>query len=119
MQLFRSTFADGADFCKFHDVEFTAGSNIKIGWMYPYQSILQPIFDKYLIEIMEAGIFDRVVEKYQPNQPVCEKNEIVPINIDCVAILFVILSIGIILSLFFHILENFGINLLKTQINWP
>ena len=89
------------------------------GWIYPHNSMLQPIFDQFMVEVLKTGVFDRIRTNLRPPHPTCWADGMVPIDINFVAILFILLAIGILTSIFIFILEKFGVNcdIFKTNSN--
>ena len=100
-------------YCELLQVQFESTYDIppmRQGWIFPKHSILQPIFDEYMVEILKGGIYDRMKTNYGSANEICETRGMVPIDINFVAILFIILAAGIILSILLFILEKFGLN---------
>ena len=94
--------------CLVLDNEITPNERRNVGWMFPQSSMLQPIFDHYMFQLYEKGHIHKLALK--PDTQVCESNDLVPVNFSFVLILFVVLSLGIILSSLTLILEKLGIN---------
>ena len=94
--------------CLVRDNEITPNGRKNVGWMFPQSSMLQPIFDHYMFQLYEKGHIHKLALK--PDTQVCESNDLVPVNFSFVLILFVVLSLGIILSSLTLILEKLGIN---------
>ena len=90
-----------------------------VGWFYPYDSILQPMFDKYMLELFENGVFDRIVDTILTKQPDCPAETVPKVNFSFVTIIFFILFGGAILSFLILLLEKNGWFSLKSDINWP
>ena len=91
----------------------------EMGWMYPYHSMLQPLFDKYMLELYQSGTVDRIVKYYDPETETCNEEHYQQITIDFVLIAFICLWIGIGASIVIIILEKCGVNALKNPIEWP
>ena len=72
--------------------------------------MLQPIFDQFMVEVLKTGVYDRIKTNLRPPNPTCQSGGMVPIDIDFVAILFVLLAIGVLISILLFILEKFGFN---------
>ena len=93
-----------------HNVDVPESS---LGWMYPYDSMLQPLFDRYMLEIFQSGISRRIFDPYNPESQECKEEGINPVNLNFVAIVFFILILGIVFSAFLLLLELCGLNLNK------
>ena len=106
-------FADNVSYCDFLEVTFESTFDIPPmpqGWIYPINSMLQPIFDQFMTEVLITGVFDRIKTNLTPPYPACQSDEMVPIDINFVAIIFVLLAIGVLISILLFILEKFGFN---------
>ena len=90
------------------------------GWFYPKNSILKPIVDEIFHRLMQGGIFDRQEEI----EPFCAEDQFVPVDFDFVTVFFVILSVGIPISILtfcmeickYHLLCSLSISRKKTSI---
>ena len=105
--------ADIVSYCDFLEVTFESTYDIppmRQGWIYPINSMLQPIFDQFMTEVLITGVFDRIKTNLTPTYPACQSDEMVPIDINFVAIIFVLLAIGVLISILLFILEKFGFN---------
>ena len=93
--------------------------SMRQGWIYPINSMLQPIFDQFMAEVLITGVFDRINTNLRPAHPTCQADGMVPIDINFVAILFILLAIGVIIAILLFILEKFGFNcdIFKTDRN--
>ena len=91
-----------------------------VGWFYPYDSILQPIFDRYLLELFESGVYERIKNtKMDIQQTACQIEPVVEVGFPFVMVIFFILIGGVSLSLLIFVLEKNGIDFLKKEIRWP
>ena len=102
--------------CEFVKVPLLPNIDIppsRVGWMYPYNSMLQPIFDIYMLEIFQSGISRRIFDPYNPESQECKGEGINPVNLNFVSIVFFILILGIVCSAFLLLLELCGLNLNK------
>ena len=98
------------DFCKF-DTHLEFGiPKVPGGYMYPFDSMLQPLFDRYMMTLNERGQIDEIFKKYMPKVPNCELNSnFQPVNFGFVQILFIFVCIGIFsgsVLLLFEILQD-------------
>ena len=115
-------FSDNVSYCDFLEVTFESTFDIPPmpqGWIYPINSMLQPIFDQFMVEVLKTGVYDRIKTNLRPPNPTCQSNGMGPIDINFVAILFILLAIGVIIAILLFILEKFGINcdIFKTDGN--
>ena len=122
INLFNQIFADNISYCDFLEVTFESTYDIPPmmqGWIYPINSMLQPIFDQFMVEVLKTGVFDRIKTNIRPPNPTCQSDGMVPIDINFVAILFILLAIGVIIAILLFILEKFGFNcdIFKTNGN--
>ena len=67
-----------------------------VGWMYPMNSMLQPLFDSCMQDLYESGITDRILKRLE--DPCTTKSQF-QISFDFVMVLFLILAVGIVLAL--------------------
>ena len=81
-------------------------SKTKSGWLYPKNSMLQPIFDEFMIDLHRFGIQPRLEEKYWEtiDQIKCE-SEYEPVGMKIMIVLFELLCIGIGLATLTFIIE--------------
>lgn len=91
--------------CDFLKAPIQGVPNFPESWMYPRDSILQPLFDTYWIELIEFGIFDGITRKYQTPEHLCLSDDTEAVNFSFVLLLFIILSVGICGSLIIFTLE--------------
>ena len=98
------------DFCMF-DAHFEFGiPAVPEGYIYTFDSMLQPLFDRHMMTLNERGQIDKLIKRYWPKVPNCDLNSnFQPVNFGFVQILFCILSIGIFLGsviLLYEILKD-------------
>ena len=91
----------------------------KIGWLYPYDSILQPLFDHYLLELSETGLFDKIMNTIVEKKQDCPAETIIEVNFLFVNVIFYILVIGVCLALIIFFFEKNGFDFLKKEMIWP
>ena len=83
--------------------EFRSRTN---GWMYPKNSILQPMFDKIMLKLYQNGVMEKLKEKYLP-KPICNKQKSYPqVDFEFTKLIFFILFFGAISSVFLCIGEK-------------
>ena len=87
-----------------------------ISWMYPKNSMLKSVFDHFMLEFYEEGIYDRLKRK---NPQICQSDNFMPVDWKFVISLFVILFLGICLSLCTVVLERGGIAIFGNFDQWP
>ena len=77
------------------------------GWMYPKNSLLQPLFDQYMLELYQTGIVQRI-EKSHTFEKFCgeEGNGYIMISFGFVKILFIVLSVGVSISVIIALFEK-------------
>ena len=86
--------------------------------MFPFNSMLQPIFDQYMLELYQSGVIDRILQFYEPKLETCEMEEIHSVDINFVILAFKIILFGIILSLLFVAMEKCEIRVLEYFNDW-
>lgn len=103
-----SIFVVKMDLCDFQQVPFSEIGPFQHAWMYPKNSVLQPIFDRVFFEMGEKGISSKIAEPYKAsNQGVCETgNELIQVNLSFVGIVFTILCVGVGLCILVLIMEH-------------
>ena len=91
-----------------HKVLNDARAQELVGWLYPKNSLLRKLFDKFLINLYEQGIERRLFSKHfiGVEEDQCNmSSETTPIAFQIVAILFKILAFGCILAIILLSLE--------------
>ena len=79
----------------------------RTSWMYPKNSILQPIFSKYFLELYQKGIIQKMREEFFV-KPICDQHRSYDsVNFTFVQVLFMILASGSIMAIFVSIYEKF------------
>ena len=77
-----------------------------VDWMYPKNSILQPMFDKFMLDLNEKGIIKRIEDMFS-NKKICkESNDYQQMTFDYVKILFALLILGLISAILIGIYEK-------------
>ena len=74
--------------------------------MYPKNSILQPLFDKLMLEVSEAGVVEQIQQTFHKKTTCTEAQEFTEIGIDFVKVLFMLLCCGVVTSLIVLIAEH-------------
>ena len=83
------------------------------GWMYPKNSLLQPLFDQYMLELYQTGIVQKIEKSYTFEKFCEEENGYIMINFDFVKILFIVLSVGVSTSIIIALYEKLSLSLRK------
>ena len=79
---------------------------VTIGWMYPKNSLLQELFDKYMLELYQTGVIWRI-ENYYASPNMCDEEAgFTQMGFDYVRLFFAVLSIGLILAIIIGIYEK-------------
>ena len=86
--------------------------------MYPYHSMLQPLFDRYLLKLFEEGILERVNKALKPHQINCQA-EFVAADYNFLIEVFIVLVIGILLAWLTFFFEKIGWNTYLQNMEWP
>ena len=85
------------------------------GWMFPKNSILQPMFDRYKLKLYQNGIMQKLQETFL-HMPKCDNNQpFVQVNFDFVAMIFHILIVGIILAIILGIGETIKARIVEKE----
>ena len=98
------------DPCKFASTKIKEFPDFEAGWFYPKNSIIQPLFDHFWMELDEKGIIDQILAFYwKGTKPECTSKEIVQVDLTLVQIIFALLSLGIAISCLLFVLEFFNL----------
>ncbi|MGB2153759.1 MAG: hypothetical protein ACPHVX_07415, partial [Flavobacteriaceae bacterium] len=83
---------------------------IPYGYMYPFDSMLQPLFDKFMIDLITYGLVDEILSSYGNSNPAsCTQiSNFQSVNFEFVQVLFYFLSGGVILGLIILIFELYS-----------
>lgn len=76
------------------------------GWMFPKNSILQPMFDKYKLKLYQNGVIKKLHETFLPMPKCNHEQPFFPVNFDFVAMIFYVLIMGSILAIIIGIGEK-------------
>lgn len=76
------------------------------GWMYPKNSLLQPLFDQYMLELYQTGIVKKIEKKHTIETFCTEGNGYIMISFGFVKILFIVLSVGVSISVIIALFEK-------------
>ena len=103
--VFQQSFSK-IDKCDILRVPFRQFRTTTAGWMYPKNSILQPMFDKFILQLNQNGVLKRLHEFYQPTEDLCIDEGYPHTGYDIIGILFVTLASGIMLGIFVVLIEK-------------
>ena len=85
------------------------------GWMFPKDSILQPMFDRYKLKLYQNGIMQKLQETFL-HMPKCNNGQpFVQVNFDFVAMIFHVLVVGSILAIIIGIGEKIKAKVVKKE----
>ena len=83
------------------------------GWMFPKNSILQPMFDKYKLKLYQNGVIKKLQETFL-QMPKCNNGKpFVQVNFDFVAMIFHVLVVGSMLAIIIGIGEKIKARIVK------
>lgn len=89
--------------CDFDQVELPEFGRSQVAWMYPKNSILQPLFDDFFNQLKEKGIkarADITSEKF------CNTLEMIPVDVGFTSLIFMIMGLGIVASILTLLAEH-------------
>ena len=78
-----------------------------VGWMYPKNSILRILFNRYTLQLQENGVFQQMENQHFPPKSNCPATPFHRIDLGTVTIVFVIFVIGFLISLLTFLTEKF------------
>ena len=99
---------DTCDLIKIPMKEFRTAT---VGWMYPKNSMLQPIFDRFMKKLYRNGVIYKINTKYLQIGSICKDEGYPQAGFDVIGVLFLVLLTGISSSIILAIVEK-----LKTSI---
>ena len=78
------------------------------GHMFPYNSMLQPLFDRYMHNLYQDGILNQIEERHAPqfSKQCTNDQNLREVNLDYVQILFICLGTGGIMSIAILMIEK-------------
>lgn len=106
---FLSFLAVKAHLCDLAKAKFKDVTDTAQGWMYPKNSILQPMFDKFMLELAENGVLENIESTFFRKSTCPDTQAFIEIDIDFVKLLFALLSCGIAIAIFVLIWEKVSI----------
>ena len=72
----------------------------KIGWLFPNNSILRPLFDRFFMKHRENGVIAKLKREFMKNEVTCPTEPFNQIDFKTLGVLFGLLLSGILLALF-------------------
>ena len=78
-----------------------------IGWLYPNNSILRILFNRYTMELQESGVFHQLQKRHFPKKSTCPAVPFHRIDLGTVTIVFVIFMFGFLMSLLTFLTEKY------------
>ena len=104
-----------ADPCEFGQSRVREISRTSYGMMFPYNSMLQPLFDKYMHHIYELGVYKRLFNEYMPSVPICDTNhQSFQVDFSFVQFLFITLLSGVVASIIIACIEKISFKITHT-----
>ena len=83
------------DTCDLMKVPMKEFRTTTVGWMYPKDSMLQPMFDRFMRQLYRNGVIYKINNKYLQKEAVCKDDGYPQTGFDVIGILFLVLLIGI------------------------
>ena len=110
---------DEQSMCDLMKIDLIDSKPMSTDWMYPYNSYLQPMFDKFRLLLYENGLIYRIYDKLSNKKPCDQNNVYQEMSFDFVKILFAMLIIGLVLAIYIGICEKckIWINQFKNSSN--
>lgn len=78
-----------------------------IGWLYPNNSILRVLFNRYTMELQESGVFHQLEKRHFPKESSCPAIPFHRIDLGTVTIVFVIFLFGFMMALLTFLTEKY------------
>ena len=79
---------------------------VSTGWMYPKNSLLQELFDKYMLKLYQTGVIKGIENSISPSTICDEETGFIRMGFGYVSLFFVILSIGLFLAILIGLYEK-------------
>lgn len=105
--------------CQFTGSLFRSIPKTAEGWMFPKNSMLQPLFDNLMKKLYERGVWHQILRKTKRKSPECPNETFSGISLEFSLVLFIILSVGISISFVVIALELLGVQSLNINKIWP
>ena len=79
---------------------------VTIGWIYPKNSLLQELFDKYMLELYQTGVIQKIENSFAMSKMCDDEAGFTQMGFDYVRLFFVLLSIGLVLAMVIGLYEK-------------
>ena len=76
------------------------------GWMYPKNSLLQELFDKYMLELYQTGVIQKIENSFPLSKMCLDEAGFTQMEFHYVRIFFVLFSIGLFLAIIIGLFEK-------------
>ena len=86
------------------------------GWMFPKNSILKSMFDRYKLKLYQNGVMQKLHDTFLPLPKCNYEQPFSPVNFDFVAMVFYVLIIGSILAIIIGIGEKIRAKFVKKMV---
>ena len=107
MKIKSSLYYSGeVNLCDFLIVPLKDFKPVTIGWMYPKNSLLQELFDKYMLELYQTGVFWRIEKSFTVSKMCDVEIGFTQMGFDYVRLFFVLLSVGLFLAIVIGLYEK-------------
>ena len=91
--------------CKIKIMDFSA-KKINIGFAFPKESKYLGLFNAKLQKMFESGELQKIIEKHSKESPNCNSSKGLPLGFENIAIVFCIISVGLLTSLILCAVEQ-------------
>ena len=78
-----------------------------LGWLFPRNSILKPLFDRFFLWKKEHGVIQKLYDDQYKHKTECTDEPFNAIDFQTVALLFALLSVGLILAIISFAVERY------------
>ena len=78
-----------------------------MGWLFPRHSILKLLFDKFILRKRELGVIQKLYDDQYKHKTECTDEPFNAIDFQTVALLFALLSVGLILAIISFAVERY------------
>ena len=78
-----------------------------LGWLFPRNSILKPLFDRFFLWKKEHGVIQKLYDDQYKHKTDCTDEPFNAIDFQTVALLFALLSVGLILAIISFFVERY------------
>ena len=95
--------------CDFLTVPLKDYKPVTIGWYYPKNSLLQELFDKYMLKLYQTGVLWKIENSYSLIKKCDEETGFTQMGFDYVRLFFVLLSIGLFLAMVIGLYEKINV----------